>query len=316
MKTTDSTELAIAGYRHELEAEADLARDDVAELEDHLRSITRELLAAGATADQAFAEARSRLGEPRQIAREHLRVRSTFGAKLSRVRAWSAASLLLAHIVIGFLAYAGQSPYFGIFVVEMGLAFVLALALGFRLTWARAVIAGVIGYALVHDLIATVAYDAPAMPPIAFVLLAMRLGILAFVMPWRRGELGTAGIALALLAVVYMGANWVLAFEIYSPSFTMEIGFAHIALLSTIVAGIGLVMRARWSVIPAAIAACSLAMATSFLLDITFQFENAATVRVMLVGTVVAGALAAAACAVLGWRTARTTFGSLRGFVS
>ncbi len=316
MKPTDPTELAIETYRHELEAEADLARDDVAELEDHLRSMITDLRATGASAEHAIAQARARLGEPRVIAREHLRVRSPFGAKLSRVRAWSAASLLILHVVLGTLAYMGQSMYVGIFVLEMALALGLALAVGFRMTWARAVIVGVIGYALVHDAIAALAYGGLAMTPVAWMLIALRLAIFAFVMPWRRGELGLSGIALALLAVVYMGANWVLAFEMYAPSFTPEIGFAHVALLSTLGAGIGLVMRARWAVVPTAIAAFSLAMATSLLLDITFRFEDAATVRAMLIGTVVAGALAASACAVLGWRTARTTFGSLRGFVS
>ncbi|NVB77954.1 MAG: hypothetical protein HOV81_06120, partial [Kofleriaceae bacterium] len=85
----------IVEYRKRLRAQGELAERDLDELEDHLRELTCELRNAGMSAAEAVTEAARRLGDPRQLAREHARVRSRFGPPLSAGRAWSAAALFV-----------------------------------------------------------------------------------------------------------------------------------------------------------------------------------------------------------------------------
>jgi len=73
---------AIAEYRAELLARAELAASDLDELEDHMRAVIDEVLASGAAIGDAIGEARCRLGDPASVAREHARVRSPFGATI------------------------------------------------------------------------------------------------------------------------------------------------------------------------------------------------------------------------------------------
>lgn len=313
----DPTDRAIAEYLCELDAEAELARDDLEELEDHMRSLIAELRATGASSEVAIAQAKLRLGDPRSLAREHARVRSPFGAKLSRTRAWSAGGLFFLMLVLGFVMYGGGSKPVGWYTIELAIGAVLAGALVARLAWARAAVLGYVGYALLHlAVIAGVHGDGLTLASRDFVIIAIELGILAFVMPWRRREVGAAGIALALISVMYMGASWVIGFEISAPHLNPEAIAGHVAQVTSLVAGIGIVMRARWAAFGSAIAATSMIVAASLLLDVTLQFEGAVAVRTMLIGTVIAGAVAAVICSVVSWRTARSRLGSLRGFAS
>ena len=102
----DEVEQAIEHYRARLAAEAELARGDLAEIEDHLRTLIDALREDGLPAGEAIVEAARRLGDPRQLAREHARVRTPFGAKLSRARAWSACALLLPYLVLHAVLHA------------------------------------------------------------------------------------------------------------------------------------------------------------------------------------------------------------------
>jgi hypothetical protein len=312
---TQQIDQAIEQYLTELESEAELARDDLAELEDHMRSLIDELRATGATSEQAIAAAKLRLGDPKSIAREHARVRSPFGAKLSRARAWSAGGLFLGLVVVNAIAYGSRATNIEYFVLESLLGVVLGAALLARLSWARAAVAGFVTYNLVHVAIVANSYGADVFQAAEYPMIAMQLGVVAFLMPWRRNEIGPAGYALALVCVTYVGATRVIGFEQRLPDITPELIAAHVAHAAISLAGIGIVMRARWAAVMSVVAAVGLLVAGELVLQIGFP-ADAELVRTMLIGTVFAGALAAVLCTRLAWRNARTTLGSLRGFAS
>lgn len=307
---------AVSEYLTELEAEAEIAREDLAELEDHMRSLVEDLRRTGASTDEAIARAKLRLGDPKVIAREHARVRTPFGAKLGRARAWSAGSLFLALVALNFVMFAGRSPYFGFFVIETLIGLVMGTALLARFAWARAAVAGFVVYGLAQLGVASLVYGGlEGYGTAHYLMLAIQLGVAAFVVPWRRGEIGPAGYALALVVVMYAGATWVISFELWNPVMTPEAAIAYVAQAATIGAGIGIVMRARWAAGMAAISALSLAIAGALVFDLGLP-EGAEHVRYMLAGTVIAGACAALACTRLSWRVANSALGSLRGFAS
>lgn len=73
---------------------------DLDELIEHFESVVDAELETGSDLDNAIATALARLGEPATIAREHARVRSTFGPKPSRVASFSAVVALIAATII------------------------------------------------------------------------------------------------------------------------------------------------------------------------------------------------------------------------
>src|ERR1051325_3500616 len=93
-------ERAVETYKERLAAEAELAPRDVAEIEDHLRTLIEDLRATGVPLGRAIEQAAEGLGAPARLAREHSRVRTPFGARLSRLRAWSALALILPMIAL------------------------------------------------------------------------------------------------------------------------------------------------------------------------------------------------------------------------
>lgn len=307
---------AVAEYLGELEAEAELAREDLAELEDHMRSLVDELRATGASTEDALAQAKLRLGDPKQLARECARVRSPFGAKLSRARAWSAGGLFLALVALNFVMFAGRSAHLGYFVIESAIGLAMAGALLARFAWARAAVAAFVGYGLLQiGVSALINGGLPYWEAPHYAMLAIQIGVGAFVMPWRRGEIGPAGFALGLVVVMYAGATWVLSFEIWNPVLTPEAGAAYVAQFATIFAGIGIVMRARWAAAMAAVSTASLSIAAALMFDIGLP-PGAEHVRYLLVGTVTAGAVAALICTRQSWRVANSSLGTVRGFTS
>lgn len=295
---------AIAEYRSELEAEADLAREDLVELEDHLRTLIDDLRATGASSEQAIAQARLRLGDPKLLAREHARVRSPFGAKLSRARAWSAGGLFLGMVGLGWWLYG--RPFSSWFAIQLVLGACLSIGVIARLAWARAAMFGYVAYNLVHVGIAAIVFEYRLFPEEGL-LVAMEAAVLAFVMPWRRGEIGPAGYALALVCLMFDGsilANWLTHTYLDAPHVAM---LAHAATIAT---GIAIVMRGRW--------AASMGLVTAACLAISaFQLAGYdGPLAEIVVPTIAVGALAGVACAAISWRTARTTLGSLRGFLA
>jgi hypothetical protein len=299
---------AVAAYRAEVLAEVELAHADVAELEDHLRSLIDELRTAGMPAAQAIAEAARRLGSPRALAREHARVRTAFGARLSWLRAWSVVALMVPMLVDGLANITRLLPCNQL---EIAFGAIVTLAMALRLTWARPILLGGIAFWSVWFVISLVSY--PGVNPAWLVAYG---GMLAFLVPWRRGELTGAGAALALQACAFSAASLSLAFQISSSSGRELVApAALIAFGAAVIATAGGVLRARWSALASAVSALTLAIAFDELMRLRFTFGGGLMHAAMLV-MVAAGALSAVVGAVLAWRSAASPLGTLRGIAA
>jgi len=305
------TEQTIARYRAELTAEAELARGDLDEIEDHLRALYGELRDAGLPRAEAIAQACRRLGEPRALAREHARVRTPFGTRLSRTRAWSAAALLAPFAVEAVKAarHVGMASPYGI---ELLLVVLVLAALVARLTWARPVILGSLVMMLAWNAIVIAGTPVPFSLEVDG-LCACGAGALAFLVPWRHGELAPAGIALALLAPAYMGGATALSFFLTAPGgILLANPLSVVAVAAVLAAGAGVVLRARWAAFAAALAALALAGTTSAFWPLEMRIPSMAVWRLLILGSMMLGSLSAAAAAVMCWRTARSRLGTLR----
>ncbi len=302
---------AIAMYRLQLVAEAELARGDLDEIEDHLRTLAAELRATGLGAAEAVAEAARRLGEPRSVAREHARVRTAFGAKLSRARAWSATALfglILIGCATDLLPFDGLWRVTGI---ELGLGCLLAVALAARLSWARPIVLGGAAFFLLPAIMWRV-----ISPGFGVLTLSCWAGLVAFLAPWRRGELTASGFALALQVWAFGAAVYALGFQISTPDGIHHASFGAIAAFAAaIVAVAGGVLRARWSAIASAGSALSLGAVLVELAPLHFRMSHADLFQVATVTLISSGAVAALTGTVIAWRGARSTFGNLRAIL-
>ncbi len=306
---TDDIDRAIAAYRAELVAEAELARGDLAEIEDHLRSLIADLRDGGMPAGEAIAEAARRLGDPRRVAREHARVRTPFGTRLSRVRAWSAAALLLPFVVFA-TANALTSGVPAHVAVEGAMAITLFLGLCARMTWARPIVLGGMAFFMLPTLIALALWPGP----LVWMWLAGQLGVIAFVAPWRRGELGPNGWALALQVWSYGAASLALGFTYTGPDGGLLIApAAAIAVGAALGATIGIIVRGRWASLASLACAALLAFAIVDLTTLRFRLPHPDVFRFYLVGASASGVIASLAASVIGWRHASSTLGTLRG---
>jgi len=288
-------EAAVAAYRRAMVATAELARGDLEEIEEHLRTLALELRESGMPAAEAVAEAARRMGDPAELAREHARVRPTFGARLSRGRAWSAAALLA--VVLGFFVtslpasagtWTNMRP-----MIELGLGVMLVVALIARLSWARAVVLGGIGTSAVLMIMTTALAPEVTLDPSNFLL----VGIVAFLVPWRRGELSTPGIALTLQVWAYGTA--VIA-SVWFPA------FAIVASLAGMLAAAGIILRARWSVVFAGLTVIGTIGASAQLVAMPYVSVYWTAMVVLLAS----GVVAAIASTVLQYRTARSRLGT------
>jgi hypothetical protein len=195
----------------------------------------------------------------------------------------------------------GLVSSFGIETLLNG--FVIA-ALALRLTWARPIVLGGIGCCLVQ---------------VAFSLLVARqpqplwllphLGVLAFVMPWRRSELTASGVALALQVWAFGVAAFALQFQVSTRAgfYIPTIG-AIVAYFATIIATCGGILRARWGALASYVSAIGLALAFFQMESLRFTFWDDA--RPLILAHVASAAVAAFAGAVLAWRNARSTLGT------
>jgi len=300
---------AIARYRNEVLAEAELARADIAELEDHLRVLIDDLRASGLPTAQAIAEAAHRLGDPRSIAREHARVRTPFGAKLSRMRAWSVVALMLPLLASGFANVFFMSPRN---LIELGFGVVLALAMAARLTWARPILLGGFAFWTAWYVVSIISY--PGLNPAWLVIHA---GLLAFLVPWRRGEITAAGAALALQVGAFGAATFALGFYVTTRdgAWNLVAPAAQVAFGAAVIAAAGGVLRARWSALASAVSALTLGVAVVQLTHLRFRVGDE-LFHLEVLATVATGAIAAAAGAVLAWRSARSRLGTLRAIAA
>jgi hypothetical protein len=309
--TTELDE-AIAAYRAQLRAQAELADGDLDEIEDHLRSLTAQLREHGMPAADAVTEAARRLGEPRAIAREHSRVRSAFGSRLSALRTWSVLVLFVPMLALGVYE---TFPYTGLwsrFMLEYALGGILAFALALRLGWARPVLLGGFAFFLVPTMLA--ATSSPGLSPL---YLVWHLGIVAFLVPWRRHELTASGFALVAYVWAYGAASFTFGFQVTTADgASYAVSSASSAAIAAFVATAGAILRARWSTVAGGGAAVLLGVTAVQLLGLTFRFYNPGAIVVTITGCLITGALAAVTGAVLAWRTARSTLGSLRAIRS
>ena len=302
----------IEQYKNELVGEAEIARGDLQEIEDHLRTLTKELRERGMSAADAVRAACVKLGDPRAVAREHAKVHSPFGARLSWGRTMSAA-LLLTFTVIGKCVFlwnnweriSAPQITVGMTVIDA----MLVVALLRRLAWARAILFGSLAYYTTFGISISLAppdgFHSPG-PVGLLVFWAIPLGILAFVMPWRRRELHGAGYALVLQACA-------LAATTTGPGSVVPA--AMIASLPALVAIAGSITRARWAAWASASTAVLLLVAAIqnayyFIVDV-HEFEYARE-WLPVTAMLLAGAIASAVASVASWRSARSTAGTLR----
>jgi hypothetical protein len=301
-------EAAVAAYRADVLAEAELARADLAELEDHLRALIDELRAGGLPTARAISEAARRLGDPRSIAREHARVRTPFGAKLSRMRAWSVVALMIPLLASGFANVGMMSPRN---LLELAFGVVLALAMAARLTWARPILLGGFAFWTAWYVVSLVTYNGinPAW-------LVVHAGLVAFLVPWRRGEITVPGAALALQVCAFSAATFALGFQISTiDGWSFVAPAAEVALVAAIVATVGGILRARWSALASAVSALTLGVALVQVMPLRFRIGEP-LFHIATLSAIGIGAVAAAVGAVLAWRSARSRLGTLRGIAA
>lgn len=310
----DDVDRAIEDYRAQLAAEAELARGDLAEIEDHLRTLIEQLRAEGLPVGEAITLAARRLGDPRQLAREHARVRTPFGAKLSRTRAYSAAALLAPGLVFAIARVIQQGlGSFGGFELVILVGMMAALAA--RQTWARAIVLGLTA----NTVLAAPFYVAlrASFPPVLVIQLVCYLGAFAFVVPWRRGELSRLGLALALLGPAYAAASFMMYAYLTAPGHhLLEVPWGALAMFGVYAAGAGILLRARWAAGAALVAAFALAESTLLVSGLTFRVASPELVKLQVLFELAGGAVGASLAAMLAWRAARSTLGTLRGVLS
>jgi hypothetical protein len=293
----------IEHYKSQLLGEAELARGDLKEIEDHLRTLTEELRERGVPELDAVRAACERLGDPRAVAREHARVHSPFGARLSRARSISAALFMLPLVIRHFELVSG------LLVIVPILGAVMIVALLARVTWARPIVLGGVGFFA----IGAIQMQWFLRGEHALWLIP-HVGTVLFVMPWRRNELYRAGFALALQALAF-GA----AVRVGGMMDSLGDGPIHmapaglIAFFALVIAVSGTVLRARWaalaSVVGAVMLVASVIECAPFFLRYRFEFvlEEGVPIAVMLVAAAIAATIAAFA----SWKSARTTIGTL-----
>jgi hypothetical protein len=311
-KSTDDYEQAIEGYRTQLRTEAELADGDLDEIEDHLRSLTDELRERGMPTAEAVTEAARRLGDPRAVAREHSRVRSAFGVRLSGARMWSVVALLVPVLIYAAITMVQDIGVWTRYTLEYVVGAALVAALVMRMGWARPILLGGLAFYSIPSALFTYMFDlSPA-------FLVWHLAMLAFLMPWRRSELSPSGVALATYVWAYGAASWLLSFTMTTETgenvFFAPTGF--IACVAAAAATTGAIMRARWSSVAGVVAAIALGVAAYELLRVQMRFEYAGLMGGALIGSAVTGVIAALVGSALAWRTARSSFGSLRAIRS
>jgi hypothetical protein len=302
----------IAKYKADLVGEAELARGDLDEIEDHLRTLADELRERGMPRVEAVREACTRLGDPRDVAREHARVRSPFGARLSRLRAWSAVALALPILIGGALRIFPSSGPLSLFGLQIVFGAIVTLALAFRLPWARPVVLG--GIAFFAMQVAIVTLSVPSRNPI---WLVPYLGIFAFVMPWRRNELSSTGLAIALHVWAFAAASVALEFQTSNTTGVYYLApGAMIAFTGAMIATCGTIVRARWAILGSLACAIKLVECAYVFSPPSLRFPMPASAQITILAMIGSGVLAATLGTILSWRDARSTVGTLQHVLS
>ncbi|HEY5948519.1 MAG TPA: permease prefix domain 1-containing protein [Kofleriaceae bacterium] len=318
----------IERYKAELLDEAELARDDLQEIEAHLRALTEELLERGTPAVEAVHTACERLGDPRAVAREHAKVHSPFGARLSWGRTISASALLLALLLRNYAFFQTKwdkipAPFSPLAMTI--LATVMVAALLARLTWARPVVLGGMGFMTTYAIVAgTVPVNTGT------VWLVALIGTVVFVMPWRRHELRRTGYTLVLLAFACSAtglAAGMLGLDSDALAYAREHGIqpnivmpirmvpaALIGFVPLVVAIGGTILRARWAAVASAFGAAMLLVSLIEVVRYYIGFHELEDTAewLPLASMLTAGSIAASVAALTSWKSARSNTGTLQ----
>lgn len=296
---------AVARYREDLSREADLGRARLDEIEDHLRSLIDDLQSTGMPAAHAVTEAARRLGDPRAIARESARVRTPFGAKLPMWRALAVIALVIPQLAYSIAT--GRMSALGGFELAASIALCGALVV-WRSSWARAVLLG----AMVWNAVWGLSYLAflEVSPPVWMV--ALQIVAAGLLLPSRRGELTTAGWALSMIYPIYASAAIMYAWQFTYSAGDYEL-IPWLAPLAAAVAGAGVVLRARWASIAALAATGYIALLWQMLATTNYYVEHPIALQAILLSFVGAALVMTLAVALIGWRSARSNLGTLRG---
>jgi hypothetical protein len=132
-------------------------------------------------------------------------------------------------------------------------------------------------------------------------------GMIAFLSPWRRGELSPAGFALALQVWAFSASSFALGFEISTREGYISVSAgAQVAFVAALIALAGGVVRARWGALASAGSALALAAALIQMVQLQAKMEGAGVYAIAIPVLAGSGALVA-------WRTARSALGTLRG---
>jgi hypothetical protein len=278
-----------------------MSRSDLDDANRQLRSLTDELRDHAVPATAAVTRAARTLHGAAPPAR-----RTAFGDLLPRARAWTAA-LVIAPMLIWFVIQA--APYGSSLFLDEALAgLLLAIALVVPLSWARPILFGGFAFfAIPSALTLVLVHDASP------IYVLWNVAVVALLGPWRRGELTSAGWNLALQTWTLSAASFALMFQ-----FTTEDGgvsrvmpLAAIGVVTSLLATIGAIARARWSGVLSGLSAVTLIAAMIHAFGLRFQFDQPDVVMAFFIALVTSGAIAATVGAWLGWRTARSSFGTL-----
>jgi hypothetical protein len=234
-------------------------------------------------------------------------VRSPFGARLSKLRTYSALALIAPILVHAARAVASGGGLYSLPGMELLLAIVLAIALAARVTWARPIVlAGMICFSMEILLGVNAGVSNP-------LWLVPYVGTVLFVMPWRRAELTANGLALALQVWSYTASAFAMQFAItqHGRLDWRPVSYgAVVALFTSIVATTGGVMRARWGALAGLVSAIALALAVFDFATLHYMWPL--RIQVPTVALLASGSLAAAFGTGLIWRNARSTLGTLQ----
>jgi hypothetical protein len=305
MSNTSGTEIdeAVARYRESISREADIGRATLDEIEDHLRLLVDDLRAKGMPAAVAVTEAAQRLGDPRQLAREHSRVRTPFGSKLPMWRALAVIALVIPQLVENV-----RGSDMMLSSVELAIGLAMCGALVWRSSWSRAVMLGTMAWNAAWSL-CMLAFTEVA-PPVW--MIALSLGALALLLPARRRELTASGWALAMIYPIYVSVA-VMSYSQVTVGPGDYVLVPWIAPAVAILAGAGLVLRARWASIAAIGATVYLAFFFHLLATLDYHVDHPVALQTILLSYTGVGLLMTLAVAVIGWKTARSNLGLLRG---
>lgn len=124
----------------------------------------------------------------------------------------------------------------------------------------------------------------------------------------------------ALSVWTFAAARVALGFSMTTPDgWQLMAPGAELAFVAAVVATCGGIVRARWAALASLIAATGCALASAQVsgpLTMRVSAMRPEVFRIGILALVGSGALAAVLTAVVGWKTARTTLGTLRAIAS